>query len=135
MKCATTEETTQKLKDPRSFTIHCNIGSLYVSRALCDLGASMNLMLLSVYRKLGLGEVQSTTIFLQLAHRSLTYSRDIVEDVLVKFDKFICPTDFVVFDMEEEVEISIILGRSFLATDRALIHMQDGKLTFRVNDK
>lgn len=84
-------------------------------------------MFLLVYKKLGLGEVQATIILLQLANRSLTYPRGIMEDVLVKVDKFIFPTDFVVLDMEEDIDISIILGRKFLATGRALIDVQDGK--------
>ena len=108
----------QKLKDLGSFTIPCTIGSLNVTRALCDLGASINLMPLSVYRKLNIREVQPTTITLQLADRSLAYPRGIVEDVLVKVDKFIFLADFVVLDMEEDSEIPIILGRPFLATGR-----------------
>lgn len=103
----------QKLKDPRSFTIPCTIGDSYFEKALCDLGASINLMPLSVFRKLGLGEVTPTTICLQMADRSLTYPRGVIEDVLVKVDKFFFPTDFVVLDMEEDREIPIILGRPF----------------------
>ena len=60
-----------KLKDPRSFTIPCTIGNSIFERALCDLGASINLMLLSIFRRLGLGEARPTTITLQLADRSL----------------------------------------------------------------
>ncbi|XP_075497901.1 uncharacterized protein LOC142535433 [Primulina tabacum] len=76
----------QKLKDPGSFTIPCVIGGSRVNRALCDLGASINLMPFSIYRTLELGEVKPSTITLQLADRSLTYLRGIVEDVLVKVD-------------------------------------------------
>ena len=65
----------QKLKDIGSFTIPCTIGSLNVNRALCDLGASINLMSLSVYKKLDIGEVQPTTISLQLVDRSLAYPK------------------------------------------------------------
>ncbi|XP_073120889.1 uncharacterized protein [Henckelia pumila] len=72
----------QKLKDPWSFTIPCIIGGATVNRALCDLGASINLMPLSIFRSLELGEVKPTTITLQLADRSLTYPRGVVEDVL-----------------------------------------------------
>ncbi|XP_073138814.1 uncharacterized protein [Henckelia pumila] len=81
---------------------------------------------------LELGEVKPTTITLQLADRSLTYPRGIVENVLVKVDKFIFPADFVVLDMEEAQDVPLILGRPFLATGRALIDMQEGKLTLRV---
>ncbi|KAK6123405.1 hypothetical protein DH2020_042849 [Rehmannia glutinosa] len=125
----------QKLKDPGSFTIPCTIGASIFNKALCDLGASINLMPLSVFRKLGLGEVKPSTITLQLADRSLTYPRGIIEDVLVKVDKFIFPADFVVLDMEEDREVPLILGRPFLATGRALIDVQRGELTLRVNEE
>ena len=59
-----------------------------------------------------------------MADRSITYPREIVEDVLVKVDKFIFPVDFIVLDMEEDYEVSIILGRPFLATGRAMIDVQ-----------
>ncbi|XP_073138298.1 uncharacterized protein [Henckelia pumila] len=72
----------QKLKDPGSFTIPCIIGGATVNRALCNLGASTNLMPLSIYRSLEFGKVKPTTITLQLADRSLTYPRGVVEDVL-----------------------------------------------------
>ncbi|XP_075489567.1 uncharacterized protein LOC142528407 [Primulina tabacum] len=88
---------------------------------LCDLGASINLMPLSVFRKLGLGEPKPTRMSLQLADRSVKYPRGVIEDVLVKVDKFIFPVDFVVLDMEEDIEMPLILGRPFLATDKALI--------------
>ena len=110
-----------KLKDPGSFTIPCTIGKSYFDRALCDLGASINLMALSIFRKLGLGEVKTTTISLQLADRSIKYPRGVIEDVLVKVDKFIFPTDFIVLDIDEDEEIPLILGRTFLATGRTLI--------------
>ncbi|XP_068649550.1 uncharacterized protein [Aristolochia californica] len=100
---------------------------------LCDLGASINLMPLSVCRKLGLGEMKQTTISLQLADRSIMYPCGIIEDVLVKVDKFIFPADFVVLDMEEDEKVPLILGRPFLATGRALIDVQKGELTLRVN--
>ncbi|XP_062085790.1 uncharacterized protein LOC133791899 [Humulus lupulus] len=66
---------------------------------------------------------------------SLMYPRGIIEDVLVKIDRFIFPVDFVVLDMEEDQEIMIILGRPFLATGKALIDVRDGNLTLRVNGK
>ncbi|XP_062118662.1 uncharacterized protein LOC133832315 [Humulus lupulus] len=95
----------EKLKDPRSFTIPCVIGELHIENTLCDLGASINLISLSIFWKLNLGEVTPTTISLQLADRSLKYPRGIIEDVLVKIDRFIFPVDFVVLGMEEDQEI------------------------------
>ena len=124
-----------KLKDPGGFTIPCSIGPSYFEKALCDLGASINLMPLSVFRRLGMQEPKPTTVSLQLADRSITYPRGIVEDVLVKVDKFIFPADFIVLDMEEDKEVPIILGRPFLATGRTIIDVQQGKLTLRLDDE
>ena len=125
----------QKLKDPGSFTIPCTIGNAIFERALCDLGASINLMPLSIFKLSGLGEARPTTVTLQLADRSLKHPRGIIEDVLVKVDKFIFPVDFIVLDMEEDKEIPIILGRSFLATGRAMIDVQRDELKLRVQEE
>ncbi|KAL5558879.1 hypothetical protein UlMin_035090 [Ulmus minor] len=125
----------QKLKDPGSFTIPCTIGDFEFDKVLCDLGASINLMPLSIFRKLGFGEVKPTTVTLQLADRSIKHPRGIIEDVLVKVDKFIFPADFIVLDMEEDREVPLILGRPFLATGRTLIDVHQGKLILRVQDE
>ena len=125
----------QKVKDSISFTILCIIGDSTFEKALCDLGASINLMPLLVFQKLGLGEVKPTTISLQMADRSLTYPRGVIEDVLVKVDKFIFLVDFVMLYMEKDREIPLILGRPFLATGRALIDVHSGNLTLQVNDE
>ena len=124
----------QKLKDPCSFTIPCTNGNSIFQRALCDLGASINLMSLSIFRRLGLGEARPTTVTLQLADRSLKHPKGVIEDVLVKVDKFIFPADFIVLDMEEDKEIPIILGRPFLAIGRAMTDVQRGELKLRVQD-
>ncbi|PIN22510.1 DNA-directed DNA polymerase [Handroanthus impetiginosus] len=93
-----------KLKDPGSFTIPCTIGTHFLGRALYDLGAT-----------------KPTNITLQLVDRSLTYPNKVIEDILFKVDKFIFPTNFVVLDIEVDSEIPIILGRSFLATERTFM--------------
>ena len=124
----------QKLKDQSSFTIPCTIGNAIFEKALCDLGASINLMPLSIFKRLGLGEARPTTVTLQLADRSLKHPRGVIEDVLVKVDKFIFPADFIVLDMEEDKEIPIILGRPFLTTGRTMIDVQRGELKLRVQE-
>ena len=124
----------QKLKDLGSFTIPCTIGNSIFERALCDLGASINLMPLSIFRRLGLGKARLTIATLQLPDRSLKHPRGVIEDVLVKVDKFIFQANFIVLDMEEDKEIPIILGRPFLATDKVIIDVQRGELKFRVQD-
>ncbi|XP_073017909.1 uncharacterized protein [Primulina eburnea] len=110
-----------KFKDPGSF--------------LRSLHHSINLMPYSCFEKLGIGEVKSTTISIQLADRSIKYPKGVLEDVLVKVDKFIFLVDFFVLDMEEDREIPLILGRPFLATGRALIGVQKGELVLRLNDE
>ncbi|XP_016199539.1 uncharacterized protein LOC107640538 [Arachis ipaensis] len=125
----------EKLKDPGSFVIPCTIGEVTAEIPLCDLEASINLMSLSLMRKLQIEEVKPTRISLQLADRSLKFSLGVVENLLVKVGTFIFPPDIVIFDMEKDVNASIILGRPFLATRRALIDVQKGELTLRVNDE
>ena len=70
-----------------------------------------------------------------MANRSITYLRGIVEDVLVKVDKFIFLVDFIVLDMEEDHEVPLILGTPFLATERAMFDVQQGNLILRINDE
>lgn len=123
------------MTDPGSFTIPCFIGNSYCGKTLCDLGASINLMPMSVFRQLGVGEVRPTTVTLQLADRSLAHLDGKIEDVLVRVDKFIFPADFIVLDYEADREVPIILGRPFLATGRTLIDVQKGELTMRVQDE
>ncbi|WCJ18012.1 Transposon Tf2-6 polyprotein [Euphorbia peplus] len=125
----------KKMKDPGSFSIPCAIGNLNISNALCDLGASVNLMPLSIYKRLELGEPSPTRMSIQLADRSVKYPVGIVEDVLVKVDKLILPVDFVIMDIEEDMHVPIILGRPFLATTRAVIDMEHGELVLKVHDQ
>ena len=90
-----------KLKDPRSFTIPYKIGDHDCEKSLLDLGAGANLMPYMVYEMVGLGELQPTSITLQLADRSIKRPIGILEDVLVKVGKFILLADLIVLDMEE----------------------------------
>ncbi|GJX81265.1 reverse transcriptase domain-containing protein, partial [Tanacetum coccineum] len=123
-----------KEKDPGSFTIPCNIGQLHIDNALADLGASISLIPYSMYKKLGLGEPKATRMSLELADRSIQYPRGIIENVLIKVDKFVLPIDFVILDMPEDSRVPIILGRQFLATARAMIDVFNKKITLRVGD-
>ncbi|XP_031281923.1 uncharacterized protein LOC116140429 [Pistacia vera] len=125
----------QNLRDPGSFTIPCTIGNVHFDKVLCDLGASVNLMPFSIYKKLGLREVKPTIVHLQLADRSIKYPRGVVEEVLIKVDKLIFPVDFIILDMEEDREVPLILGRPFLATGKTLIDVHKGKLILRVEDE
>ena len=125
-----------KYKDPGSPTISVNIRGTCIDKALLDLGASVNLLPYSVYKQLGLGELKPTNITLSLADRSVKIPKGIVEDVLVKVDKFYYPVDFVVLDTEPIAvgpnHVPIILERPFLATSNAIINCRNGvmQLTF-----
>ena len=113
-------KTPVKYKDPGCPTISVNIGGTSVEKALLDLGASVNLIPYSVYKRLGLGELKPTSITLSLADRSIKIPKGTIEDVLIQVDKFYYPVDFVVLDTEPVTvgpnHVPIILGRPFLAT-------------------
>ncbi|XP_076945468.1 uncharacterized protein LOC143616556 [Bidens hawaiensis] len=111
----------EKLSDPGVFTIPCFFGSDAMSHALADLGAGINLMSYSLYEKLELGELTPTRMSLSLADRSVKYPRCIIENFLVKVDKFVFLVDFMVPDMEADEKVPIILGRPFLRTAKVLI--------------
>ena len=125
-----------KYKDPGSPTISVNIGGNCIDKSLLYLGASVNLLPYSMYKQLGLGELKPTNITLSLADRSVKIPKGIVEDVLVKIEKFYYPVDFVVLDTEpianEPNHVPIILGRPFLPTTNAIINFRNGvmQLTF-----
>ncbi|XP_049360377.1 uncharacterized protein LOC125825074 [Solanum verrucosum] len=135
--CSTisTRSMVQKKEDPGVFTIACTIKSIEFAKALCDLGASINLMPLAICKQLGLGVPNTTAIRLMMANRSVKRPEGILCDVLVKLDTFIFPADFVILDCEVDFEVPIILGRPFLATRRTLVNDEQGELKFRRNKK
>ncbi|GJV47696.1 reverse transcriptase domain-containing protein [Tanacetum coccineum] len=124
-----------KKNDPWSFTIPCIIGKVGIDKALADLGASISLMPYSMFMRLGLGELKPTRMCIELANKSTQYPRGIVENVIVKINKFVFPVDFVVLDMEEDHKISIILGRPFFATAHAMIDVFKKNKSFKVGNK
>ncbi|XP_057984600.1 uncharacterized protein LOC131169397 [Hevea brasiliensis] len=121
-----------KLKDPGSFSIPCHIGDISIEKALCDLGASVSLMPLSICEKLKVGDLMPTTISLQLVDRSIKYPVGILENVPLKVGKFFIPVDFVVLEMEEDIHIPI---RPFLAIARAIIDVKNDRLTLKVGEE
>ncbi|XP_062086184.1 uncharacterized protein LOC133792297 [Humulus lupulus] len=124
-----------KLKDSGSFTIPISIGGREVCKVLCDLGASINLMPMYIFKKLRIGEARPTTLTLQLADRSMVHPKGKIEDVLVQVDKFIFLANFIILDYEGDRDVRIILGRPFLATRRTLIDVEKGELTIRAQDE
>ncbi|GJV54089.1 reverse transcriptase domain-containing protein [Tanacetum coccineum] len=122
----------EKLRDPGKFLIPCDFPGMDECLALADLGASINLMPLSVWKKLSLPELTPTCMTLELADRSITKPIGIAEDVYLKVGKFKFLADFVVVDFDADPRVPLILGRSFLKTGRALIDVYEGELTLRV---
>ncbi|GKC24399.1 reverse transcriptase domain-containing protein [Tanacetum coccineum] len=125
----------EKLGDPGKFLIPCDFPGMDVCHALADLGASINLMPLSIWKKLSLPELTPTRMTLELADRSITRPKGVAEDVFVKVGSFHFPTDFVVVDFEADPRVPLILGRSFLRTGRALIDVYEGELILRDGDE
>nr|GEU48428.1 reverse transcriptase domain-containing protein [Tanacetum cinerariifolium] len=125
----------KKLGDPGKFLIHCDFSRMRVCHDLADLGASINLMPLSIWKKLSLSELTHTRMTLELANRSITHPKGVFKDVFVKVGKFHFPTDFVVVDFEADPRVPLILGRSVLRTSRALIDVYGEEITLRVNDE
>ena len=103
-------------------------------KALCDLGSGINLMPLSVMEKLGIFEVQTARISLEMADNSRKQAYGLVEDVLVKVEGFYISVDFIILDTGKEEDESIILGRPFLATARAVINVDRGELVLQLNE-
>ena len=124
-----------KHKDPGSVTIPCSIGAVSVGKTLINFGASINLMPLSMCRRMGELEIMLTRMTLQLADRSITRPYGFIEDVLVRVKHFIFPADFVVMDIEEDSKIPLILGRSFVLTVSCVVDMGKKKLEMGIDNQ
>ncbi|GJU24891.1 reverse transcriptase domain-containing protein [Tanacetum coccineum] len=124
----------EKLGDPGKFLILCGFSELKC-KALADLGASINLMPLSVWKKLGLPELISTRMTLELANRTICTSAGIARDVFVPVGKFTFLVDFVIVDYESDPRVPLILGRPFLRTARALIDVHGEEMILRDGDE
>ncbi|GKD68274.1 reverse transcriptase domain-containing protein, partial [Tanacetum coccineum] len=120
----------KKLGYPGKFLILCGFSKLKC-KALADLGASINLMPLSVWKKLGLPELISTCMTLELANRAICTPAGIARDVFVPVRKFTFPADFVIIDYESNPRVPLILGRPFLRTARALIDVHGEEMIIR----
>nr|GEU55255.1 reverse transcriptase domain-containing protein [Tanacetum cinerariifolium] len=116
----------KKLGDPGNFLIPCDFPGMDVCHTLADLSASINLMPLSIWKKLSLPELTSTRMNLELPDRSITRPKRVIEDVFIKVGKF----HFLI-----DPRVPLILGRSFLRTDHALTDLYGEEVTLRVNDK
>ncbi|GKA94620.1 reverse transcriptase domain-containing protein, partial [Tanacetum coccineum] len=125
----------EKLRDTGKFLIPCEFHRLESCMALADLGASINLMPLYVWKTLSLPELSTTRMKLELATQSIAIPDGIAEDVFVQVGKFTFPAEFVVVNYEVDPRVPFILGRPFLRTAHALVDVHGEKLTLRVGNK
>uniref|UniRef100_A0A1J3HJF2 Retrotransposon gag domain-containing protein n=1 Tax=Noccaea caerulescens TaxID=107243 RepID=A0A1J3HJF2_NOCCA len=134
----------KKLGDPGSFTLPCPLGPLSFKNCMCDLGASVSIMPMTVAKRLGFSEYKKCNFSLVLADRSIRFPKGMLEDMPLKVGNVVVPTDFIMLEMDEEPKDPLILGRPFLATAGAVIDVkrgkielnlgQDCKLVFDIND-
>ncbi|KAK8559969.1 hypothetical protein V6N12_012779 [Hibiscus sabdariffa] len=110
-----------RTQDPEMFKGRRKSGNNYVGKALSDLGASINLMPKSIFKKLGIGQEKQTTVMLQLADCSYVQLEGKIEDIVVRLDKFVFPANFLILDCKADEHASVILGRPFLVTGRVFI--------------
>nr|GEX38113.1 reverse transcriptase domain-containing protein [Tanacetum cinerariifolium] len=122
----------EKLGDPGKFLIPCDFPEMDECLALADLSASINLMPLSVWKRLSPPELTLTCMTLELADRSISRPIGVAEDVYIKVGKFHFLADFIFVDFDADPRVPLILGRSFLKTGRALVDVFEGELILRV---
>nr|GEX60542.1 hypothetical protein [Tanacetum cinerariifolium] len=125
----------EKLGDPERFLIQCDFLEFDNCLALADLGASINLMPLSIRKKLRLPTLNDTKMVLELADRTISKPTGVAENVIVNVGKFYFPADFVVLDFIADPQVPLILGRPFLSTAHALIDVYEGEIILRHNEQ
>nr|GEX35539.1 reverse transcriptase domain-containing protein [Tanacetum cinerariifolium] len=125
----------KKLGDPGRFLIPCDFSEFENCLALADLGVSINLIPLSIWKKLRLPTLNDTKMVLELADRTISKPTGVAENVFVKVDKFYFPADFVVLNFVADPRVLLILGRPFLSTAHALIDVYEGEIILRHDDQ
>ncbi|XP_058784921.1 uncharacterized protein LOC131659802 [Vicia villosa] len=127
-KCSAIIQSTlpRKESDPGRVTLSVTISDIHVGRDLVHLGSSINLIPFPMMKRLGIFDLKATRMTLQFADKSTTRPYGVAEGLLVKVDKFLFPVDFVVIDMEEDIDTPLILGRPFMKTARMMINIDDG---------
>jgi len=111
------------------------IGSEAIDKSMCDLGASISLLPLSLFKRMGIGELKPTEVTLKLVDRTNIHPVGFIEDIPIEIGGMYIPTDFIILDMDEDDQVPIILGRPFLATVGSMIDVKGGMIPFRVSDE
>nr|GFB42753.1 reverse transcriptase domain-containing protein [Tanacetum cinerariifolium] len=125
----------EKLGDPGRFLIPCDFTGLDNCLALADLGASINLMPLSIWKKLRLPTLNDRKMVLELVDRTISKLTGVAKNVFVKVGKFYFSADFVILDFVTDPRVPLILGRPFLSTAHALIDVYEGEITLRYDNQ
>nr|GEV02938.1 reverse transcriptase domain-containing protein [Tanacetum cinerariifolium] len=125
----------EKLGDLGRFLIPCDFTGLDNCLALADLGASINIIPLSIWKKLKLPTLNDTKMVLELADRTISNPTGVAENVFIKVGKFYFPADFVILDFVADPRVPLILGRPFLSTAQALMDVYEGEITLRHDDQ
>nr|GEV03508.1 reverse transcriptase domain-containing protein [Tanacetum cinerariifolium] len=125
----------EKLSDPGQFFIPCDFLEFNNCLALADLGASINFMPLSIWKKLRPLTLNDTKMVLELADRTISKPTGVAENVFVKVGKFYFPADFIVLDFIADPQVPLILGRPFLSIAHALIDVYEGEIILRHDGK
>nr|GFA05788.1 reverse transcriptase domain-containing protein [Tanacetum cinerariifolium] len=125
----------EKLGDPGRFLIPCDFTGLDNCLALADLGASINLTPLSIWKKLRLPTLNNTKMVLELVDRTISKPTGVAENVFVKVGKFYFPAEFIILDFVADPRVPLILGRPFLSTAHVLIDVYEGEITLRHDDQ
>ncbi|GJS86280.1 hypothetical protein Tco_0752821 [Tanacetum coccineum] len=124
-----------KEQDPGTFILPCSIGKLDFKNALADLGASISVMPFSMYKLLGIGKLEPINMVIEMANNTKCTPKGIVENLLIKIDRFIFPIDFVILDMVEDIRMPIILGRPLLATAHAKVDIFRKSISLEVGSE
>ncbi|XP_016571049.2 uncharacterized protein LOC107868958 [Capsicum annuum] len=125
----------KKLKDLENFTLPIQIGDSEIVYVFSNLRTSKNLMPLTMFNTLGLGESRPCSLMIQLEDMTIDKPKGIIKDVLIKVGKFLLPADFIVLDYDVDNRVPIILVHPFLSMEGALINIREGTLTMRLNDE
>nr|GEU79461.1 reverse transcriptase domain-containing protein [Tanacetum cinerariifolium] len=125
----------KKLGNPGRLLIPCDFLEFDNCLALADLRASINLMPLSIWKKLRLSTLNDTKMVLELADRTISKPTGVAKNVFVKVGKLYFPADFVVLDFVADPRIPLTLGRPFLSTAHALIDVYEGEIILIHDDQ
>ncbi|GJY41453.1 putative reverse transcriptase, RNA-dependent DNA polymerase [Tanacetum coccineum] len=116
------------------FILPCIIENHSMSNALADVGASISVLLYSLFKRLGLGSLKPIKMMIEMADRSMQSPKGIKENVLVKISNFVFLVDFIILDIMEDENVPIILGRPMLATAHAKIDVYGKKISLGVGN-